>query len=91
MCSKPQSVKHRVHVSLDADKGEFLGLPPEWAALLKASGISEEDALENRDKVINILDFEAKRAESVECGEPLRLLHRELPDQFELPQAGKFP
>lgn|SRR3990167_1109153 len=35
------------------------GLPPEFAAMLKVSGISKEEAAENPDNIIKVLEFQS--------------------------------
>eukprot|EP00007_Cunea_sp_BSH-02190019_P000966 CAMPEP_0174230728 /NCGR_PEP_ID=MMETSP0417-20130205/1432_1 /TAXON_ID=242541 /ORGANISM="Mayorella sp, Strain BSH-02190019" /LENGTH=629 /DNA_ID=CAMNT_0015308483 /DNA_START=67 /DNA_END=1956 /DNA_ORIENTATION=- len=51
----PTDLQHNVHV--DVDGGGFKGLPSEWVALLKGSGIDQQEVQENRLQVLQVLDF----------------------------------
>ncbi|KAL3853295.1 hypothetical protein ACJMK2_016846 [Sinanodonta woodiana] len=53
--SAPYLVKHNFHVGFDAIKGDFVGLPPAWSALLQGSQISKEEQIKNPDAVLNSL------------------------------------
>eukprot|EP00276_Gloeochaete_wittrockiana_P020736 CAMPEP_0184339368 /NCGR_PEP_ID=MMETSP1089-20130417/8027_1 /TAXON_ID=38269 ORGANISM="Gloeochaete wittrockiana, Strain SAG46.84" /NCGR_SAMPLE_ID=MMETSP1089 /ASSEMBLY_ACC=CAM_ASM_000445 /LENGTH=490 /DNA_ID=CAMNT_0026666555 /DNA_START=42 /DNA_END=1514 /DNA_ORIENTATION=- len=53
---KPKDVTHHIHVDFNSDTG-FSGLPMDWEASLKSSGISREDVLENNEDVLNVLQF----------------------------------
>merc|ERR1712137_41544 len=55
--SSPFDVQHNVHVDFDSDTG-FKGLPADWEALLKSSGISKDEVLENHEDVLNLLEFQ---------------------------------
>lgn len=54
--SKPFEFKHNIHVDYNSETG-FVGLPPEWETMLKSSGITKEEAVENQDAVLGILDL----------------------------------
>lgn len=54
--SEPFNVRHDVHVDFDSDTG-FKGLPPEWEAMLKSSGFTRDEVLENHEEVLNLLEF----------------------------------
>lgn len=56
----PFNVAHRVHVNYNTTTG-FEGLPPEWEAMLKSSGITKDEVLDNSDAVLSVLEFQAKR------------------------------
>ena len=56
--SKPFGFKHNIHVDFDSETG-FRGLPNEWEALLKDSGIKKEDLLENADAALAALEYAA--------------------------------
>jgi hypothetical protein len=64
-CSAPQTVRHKVHISFDTETGAFQGIPPEWRALLEASGISNEEVESNPAQVMKVLDFENNRRDTV--------------------------
>jgi len=57
---EPDGFHHKVHVTYDAAHGKFNGLPPEWEALLKSSGISQEEQKSNPKEVIRVLDFQSR-------------------------------
>ena len=54
--SKPMQVEHKVHVTLDSESG-FVGLPPEFEKMLKASGITRDDVVANPDKAVDVINF----------------------------------
>jgi len=54
--SAPYNVQHEVHVDFDQNTG-YSGLPPEWEAILKGSGISEAEAKQNPKAVQVVIDF----------------------------------
>ncbi len=54
----PFNVKHERHVEMDPRESTgFRGLPPAWRSLLKASGITKEDAVANPQAVLDCLTF----------------------------------
>jgi len=52
--SAPYNVQHQIHVDFDSATG-FSGLPPEWEAILKGSGISKSDAVANPSETLGAL------------------------------------
>ena len=56
--SAPFNVEHKYHVStsLDTSTG-FSGMPPEWEALLAASGITSAEVRANPQAVLEVLQF----------------------------------
>eukprot|EP01094_Clydonella_sp_ATCC50884_P016322 TRINITY_DN2711_c0_g1_i2.p1 TRINITY_DN2711_c0_g1~~TRINITY_DN2711_c0_g1_i2.p1 ORF type:complete len:534 (-),score=137.47 TRINITY_DN2711_c0_g1_i2:208-1680(-) len=64
-CSAPQTVKHKVHISVDMETGAFQGIPAEWQQLLLQSGISTEEVESNPDQVMSVLDFEQNRRKTL--------------------------
>jgi len=66
----PFNVAHNTHVRFDPKAG-FVGLPPEWEALLKSSGISPEEQRNNQQQIMDILDFEMKRQEALKHEKPV--------------------
>lgn len=56
--SSPFNVQHNIHVDFNSETG-FVGLPLEWEALLKSSGISRDEVLKNADDVLKVLEFQA--------------------------------
>ncbi|KAG2381762.1 hypothetical protein C9374_006146 [Naegleria lovaniensis] len=54
--SKPFEFKHNIHVDYNSETG-FVGLPPEWESMLKSSGITKNEAMENQEAVLGILDL----------------------------------
>ena len=62
--TQPKAFKHEVHVNWDAENG-FTGLPSEWEAMLKSSGIKKEEInSENKDAVLDVMRFAANGAQS---------------------------
>jgi hypothetical protein len=56
--SAPFNVKHNIHVQVDpsAPTG-FKGLPPQWDAMLSASGITKEQVASHPQEVLDVLQF----------------------------------
>eukprot|EP00727_Mastigamoeba_balamuthi_P012042 m51a1_g7460 putative p21-activated protein kinase (489) ;mRNA; r:146844-149083 len=59
---QPFNVSHKLHVQFNAARG-FVGLPPEWEALLHSSGISRAEQEQNQQEVLSVLRFESQRQE----------------------------
>ncbi|KAJ1473287.1 P21-Rho-binding domain-containing protein [Baffinella frigidus] len=58
--SRPTGFRHVTHVTVDPDSDVgFTGLPDEWLALLKGSGISKEETMQNPQVVLDVLEFQA--------------------------------
>jgi hypothetical protein len=57
--SAPYAVKHEIHVDFSTDTG-LRGLPAEWEAALKGSGLDKKDVMENPDAVMDVLNFQMK-------------------------------
>ncbi|PVU94056.1 hypothetical protein BB561_002840 [Smittium simulii] len=55
--SAPYNPVHLTHVGIDNQTGEFTGLPKEWSVLLQNAGISKKDQEENKEAVMQILEF----------------------------------
>jgi len=56
--SAPYNVQHEIHVDFDSATG-FSGLPPEWEAMLKTSGITRDEALKNPEDTLRVLEFQS--------------------------------
>lgn len=56
--SAPYNVQHEIHVDFDSATG-FSGLPPDWEALLKTSGITRDEVVANPDQTLEVLKFQA--------------------------------
>lgn len=54
--SQPYNFAQRAHVDFSSDTG-LSGLPPEWSSLIKASGISKDDVVENADTMVAVMNF----------------------------------
>lgn len=56
--SAPYNVRHNVHVQVDptAPTG-FKGLPPQWDAMLSASGITKDEVSAHPQEVLDVLQF----------------------------------
>ncbi|RUO95918.1 hypothetical protein BC936DRAFT_142964, partial [Jimgerdemannia flammicorona] len=59
---QPYNVKHHVHVDIDESGVGFRGLPPEWAAILEASGISEDIVLQHPQAIRKIMQLRMPEA-----------------------------
>eukprot|EP00002_Diphylleia_rotans_P010466 TRINITY_DN2093_c0_g1_i1.p1 TRINITY_DN2093_c0_g1~~TRINITY_DN2093_c0_g1_i1.p1 ORF type:complete len:487 (-),score=120.37 TRINITY_DN2093_c0_g1_i1:201-1661(-) len=55
--STPYNFTHEAHVSFDYETGQFQGLPPEWAVLLKSAGITQDEQRKNPQAVLDALKF----------------------------------
>lgn len=56
--SGPVNVRHEMHVRVDASAPSGLaGLPPQWDALLSASGITREQVASHPQEVLDVLQF----------------------------------
>lgn len=64
--TSPYEVKHEVHVDYRLE-----GLPPEWEAMLKSSGIKPEEIRNNVDTLKNVIHFNNKLMRSDESVLPL--------------------
>lgn len=53
----PYNVQHKIHVNFNTTTG-FEGLPPEWEAMLKSSGITKDEVMANSDAVLTVLEFQ---------------------------------
>jgi len=56
--SEPFNVQHNIHVDFNSETG-FSGLPPEWEAMLKSSGITRDEVRENPNDVLKVLEFQS--------------------------------
>eukprot|EP01124_Arcella_intermedia_P020313 TRINITY_DN2779_c0_g1_i6.p1 TRINITY_DN2779_c0_g1~~TRINITY_DN2779_c0_g1_i6.p1 ORF type:complete len:480 (+),score=120.13 TRINITY_DN2779_c0_g1_i6:137-1576(+) len=55
----PFNVKQKIHVDFDSATG-FEGLPPEWEASLKSSGITKNEVIAESGVVLDVLKFNDK-------------------------------
>eukprot|EP01122_Echinamoeba_exundans_P008511 TRINITY_DN2831_c0_g1_i1.p1 TRINITY_DN2831_c0_g1~~TRINITY_DN2831_c0_g1_i1.p1 ORF type:complete len:499 (+),score=118.44 TRINITY_DN2831_c0_g1_i1:50-1546(+) len=55
--SAPFGLQHHVHVDFSSETG-FSGLPPEWEAMLKSSGIDKSEVVANSDAILDVLKFQ---------------------------------
>lgn len=55
----PFNVQHNIHVDFNSVTG-FQGLPSEWEAMLKTSGITKDEVMAEPDAVLDVLDFNDK-------------------------------
>lgn len=54
--SKPFGFKHNIHVDYDSETG-FSGLPSEWENMLKDSGLSKTQVLENPETALMAMEY----------------------------------
>lgn len=52
----PFNVQHNIHVDFNSITG-FEGLPPEWEAMLKSSGITKDEVVDKPEVVLDVLNF----------------------------------
>jgi serine/threonine protein kinase len=65
--SAPFDLSHNVHVNFA--KGEFKGLPPEWAAVLKSNGFLDPKEVEdNKNTIANIIKIQGEFQKDEEKG-----------------------
>jgi hypothetical protein len=57
--SAPFNITHDVHVDFNSATG-LKGLPPEWEAMLKGAGIDKKEVAENKDAVLEVLEFQTR-------------------------------
>ena len=65
--SSPFNVQHNITVQFNSETG-FTGLPPEWEAMLKSSGITRDEVTANPDTVLDVLEFANKRQQAEVAG-----------------------
>lgn len=58
--STPYNASHRIHVDFSTSTG-FVGLPPEWEAMLSSGSITKTDVARNPEAVLDVLKFESNR------------------------------
>ena len=58
--SVPFNASHRIHVDFSSSTG-FVGLPPEWEAMLSSGSITKTEVARNPDAVLDVLKFESSR------------------------------
>lgn len=62
----PTDFQHVTHVEFDPETGGFKGLSPEWAQMLGASNITQEEMRANPDAVVGALKFMQRKKEEDE-------------------------
>lgn len=60
--SDPMSFEREIHVSIDSSTG-LVGLPPEFEAQLKASGIDKNQVVKHPQEVIKVMNYMSKYVE----------------------------
>lgn len=78
----PFNVAHNTHVRFDPNTG-FVGLPPEWEALLKSSGITREEQEHNQQQIMDVLGFEMKRQEAIKNPDKSATPPKSMPEEAE--------
>lgn len=58
--SLPFNVQQQQHVTWSSETKKFIGLPPEWNALLESEGFTEEEKSENPEQLLSVLNFQQK-------------------------------
>jgi len=60
---KPYNVSRNVHVAFN-DREGYKGLPPEWKALLKGSGLTDQDIEAHPQAAVDVINFQLERTGS---------------------------
>jgi len=60
----PFNVHHHVHVDFNTKTG-FVGLPPEWEAMLENSSVSKKEIAEDPNAMLDVLQFESDRQANI--------------------------
>lgn len=81
----PSAFRHVVHVGFNPDTGRFEGLPPEWEAVLKSSGITEEEQMENPEVIQDVLRMHHKMTQGPNA--PLPAMPGATPDPINVPSS----
>eukprot|EP01101_Sappina_pedata_P007880 TRINITY_DN4252_c0_g1_i1.p1 TRINITY_DN4252_c0_g1~~TRINITY_DN4252_c0_g1_i1.p1 ORF type:complete len:478 (+),score=208.76 TRINITY_DN4252_c0_g1_i1:27-1460(+) len=68
--SQPFNIEHNIHVDFNSDTG-FVGLPSEWETMLKTSGISRDEVVQNHEDVLKVLEFQDQLAKGTKKTAPL--------------------
>ena len=58
--SEPYNFEQRVHVDFSSETG-LSDLPPEWSSMIKASGITKDDVVENADTMLAVMNFTSRQ------------------------------
>lgn len=83
--SSPFNVQHNIHVDFDSETG-FSGLPVEWEAMLKSSGLSKDEVTNNPDEVLKVLEFQSNRNRGTTVFDRPPVIPSEFPTSAPLPQ-----
>lgn len=65
----PTNLQHDIHVDLDPNTGDFVGLPIEWEGLLRANMLTKADYHENPQAFMEAMDFYIKKAQNSPNGD----------------------
>ncbi|WBW71294.1 PAK-related kinase Shk1 [Schizosaccharomyces osmophilus] len=66
--SSPFDPKHVTHVGFNYETGEFTGMPTEWQALLKVSGITKSEQVQHPQAVLDAMAFYSQSKKYLENG-----------------------
>lgn len=85
----PFEVTHRIHVNFNTTTG-FEGLPPDWEAMLKSSGITKDEVMANSNEVLSVLEFQTQRLKepampTIPVGPPQSLKRPPVPQPYRAP------
>ena len=80
--SRPVDVEHVVHVTMDSESG-FVGLPPEFDKVVKNSGLTKKDIVENPEDAVNVINFFQNGADALGNEPTVK------PKPMELPSADE--
>lgn len=65
MIGLPYDVKHNIHVDFNSETG-LSGLPQEWEAQVIGAGLDKNTVAENKDALIDVLQFQDKYRKKIE-------------------------
>eukprot|EP01122_Echinamoeba_exundans_P006210 TRINITY_DN1706_c0_g1_i2.p1 TRINITY_DN1706_c0_g1~~TRINITY_DN1706_c0_g1_i2.p1 ORF type:complete len:625 (-),score=155.41 TRINITY_DN1706_c0_g1_i2:203-2077(-) len=84
--SAPFNIKHDVHVDFNSATG-LRGLPQEWETMITSSGIGKKDAVENKDALLEVLEFQSRYQQDQKRKEQLAAMQKAA-DAMEANGAG---
>lgn len=73
--SAPFNVNHDVHVDFNSATG-LRGLPQEWEAMVSSSGINKKDVTENKDALLEVLEFQSRYQQDQKRKEQLAAMQK---------------
>jgi len=85
--SAPFNIKHDVHVDFNSATG-LRGLPQEWEAMVTSSGINKKEVTENKDALLEVLEFQSRYQQDQKRKEQLAAMQKAADSLDAGPGAG---